>query len=150
MAIFIVLWPYLLTTKLRCLQKNNIGHTKQRALVLENQTVSVVVRGSGWFVIIVSRAVGRSENLWGAISNVVGIICTPALVEIGSTDLPKYGWGDCSTSLPRFLRLCCMEVDDGDHTHLQQCTVLHCTLVNLTKFCFEIWQKQEAQHCRPP
>ena len=29
MAIFIVLWPYLLTTKLRCLQKNNIGHTKE-------------------------------------------------------------------------------------------------------------------------
>ena len=28
MAIFIVLWPYLLTTKLRCLQKNNFGHTK--------------------------------------------------------------------------------------------------------------------------
>ena len=27
MAIFIVLWPYLLTTKLRCLQKTNIGHT---------------------------------------------------------------------------------------------------------------------------
>ena len=27
MAIFIVLWPYLLTVKLRCLQKNNIGHT---------------------------------------------------------------------------------------------------------------------------
>ena len=27
MTIFIVLWPYLLTTKLRCLQKNNIGHT---------------------------------------------------------------------------------------------------------------------------
>ena len=27
MAVFIVLWPYLLTTKLRCLQKNNIGHT---------------------------------------------------------------------------------------------------------------------------
>ena len=27
MAIFIVLWPYLLTTKLRCLQKKNIGHT---------------------------------------------------------------------------------------------------------------------------
>ena len=29
MAVFIVLWPYLLTTKLRCLQKNNIVHTKQ-------------------------------------------------------------------------------------------------------------------------
>ena len=29
MAIFIVLWPYLSTTKLRCLQKNNIGHTTQ-------------------------------------------------------------------------------------------------------------------------
>ena len=27
MVIFIVLWPYLLTAKLRCLQKNNIGHT---------------------------------------------------------------------------------------------------------------------------
>ena len=27
MAAFIVLWPYLLTTKHRCLQKNNIGHT---------------------------------------------------------------------------------------------------------------------------
>ena len=27
LAIFIVLWPYLLTDKLRCLQKNNIGHT---------------------------------------------------------------------------------------------------------------------------
>ena len=28
MIIFLVLWPYLLTTKLRCLQKNNIGHAK--------------------------------------------------------------------------------------------------------------------------
>ena len=27
MAIFVVLWSYLLTTKLRCLQKNNFGHT---------------------------------------------------------------------------------------------------------------------------
>ena len=27
MAVFIVLWPYLLTTKIRCLQKNKIGHT---------------------------------------------------------------------------------------------------------------------------
>ena len=27
MAVFIVLWPYLSTTKLRCLKKNNIGHT---------------------------------------------------------------------------------------------------------------------------
>ena len=26
-AVFIVLWPYLLTTKIRCLQKNNFGHT---------------------------------------------------------------------------------------------------------------------------
>jgi hypothetical protein len=32
MAGFIVLWPYLLTTKLRCLQKNNIGHTTLSAL----------------------------------------------------------------------------------------------------------------------
>ena len=28
MAVLIVLWLYLLTTKLRCLQKNNIEHTK--------------------------------------------------------------------------------------------------------------------------
>ena len=28
MALFIVFWPYLLITKLRCLQKNNFGHTK--------------------------------------------------------------------------------------------------------------------------
>ena len=27
MAIFIVIWPYLLTTKLRCLLKNNNGHS---------------------------------------------------------------------------------------------------------------------------
>ena len=27
MAVFVVLWPYLLTTKLSCLQKNNFGHT---------------------------------------------------------------------------------------------------------------------------
>ena len=27
MAILVVLWSYLLTTKLSCLQKNNIGHT---------------------------------------------------------------------------------------------------------------------------
>ena len=29
MAVFIVLWPYLLTTKLSCLQKNKFGHTMQ-------------------------------------------------------------------------------------------------------------------------
>ena len=29
MAVFIVLWSYLLTTKLRCLQKNNIGHSNE-------------------------------------------------------------------------------------------------------------------------
>ena len=34
MAIFIVLWPYLLTIKLRCLQKNNFGHANLRALAL--------------------------------------------------------------------------------------------------------------------
>ena len=35
MAVFIVLWPYLLTTKLRCLQKNNIGHTINLVLQIE-------------------------------------------------------------------------------------------------------------------
>ena len=28
-AIFVVLWSYLLTTKLSCLQKNNFGHTME-------------------------------------------------------------------------------------------------------------------------
>ena len=27
MAVFVVPWPYLLTNKLSCLQKNNFGHT---------------------------------------------------------------------------------------------------------------------------
>ena len=30
MAIFVVLWSYLLTIKLSCLQKNNFGHTNSR------------------------------------------------------------------------------------------------------------------------
>ena len=29
MAIFVVFWSYLLTTTLKCLQKNNFGHTIQ-------------------------------------------------------------------------------------------------------------------------
>ena len=33
MAVFIILWPYLSTTKFRCLQKNNIGHTNAAALL---------------------------------------------------------------------------------------------------------------------
>ena len=28
MDVFVVLWPYLFTTKLSCLKKNNFGHTK--------------------------------------------------------------------------------------------------------------------------
>ena len=36
MAVFIVLWPYLLTTKLRCLQKNNIRQTIPQCNTLEN------------------------------------------------------------------------------------------------------------------
>ena len=32
MAIFVILWSYLLTTKLSCLQKNNFGHTNQGTL----------------------------------------------------------------------------------------------------------------------
>ena len=36
MAVFIVLWPYLLTTKLRCLQKNNIRHNIPQCNKLEN------------------------------------------------------------------------------------------------------------------
>ena len=36
MAIFIVLCLYLLTTKLRCLKKNDIGHTNLTLYVIEN------------------------------------------------------------------------------------------------------------------
>ena len=45
MAIFIVIWPYLLTTKLRCLQKNNIGHTKKGTLILQEKP-QVIENGS--------------------------------------------------------------------------------------------------------
>ena len=45
MAIFIVLWLYLLTTKLRCLQKNNIGHTNNLAL---KDTVFEYFSGCSW------------------------------------------------------------------------------------------------------
>ena len=34
MAIFVVLWSYLLTTKLSCLQKNNFGHTKEPTILI--------------------------------------------------------------------------------------------------------------------
>ena len=33
MTVFVVLWPYLLTTKLSCLRKNNFGHTIQYGLI---------------------------------------------------------------------------------------------------------------------
>ena len=36
MPVFIVLWPYLLTTKLRCLQKKNIGHTNLLLTIIHN------------------------------------------------------------------------------------------------------------------
>ena len=35
MAIFVVLWSYLLTTKLSCLQKNNFGDTKYSTWCLQ-------------------------------------------------------------------------------------------------------------------
>ena len=36
MAVFVVLLPYLLTTKLSCLQINNFGHTKLTAGLINN------------------------------------------------------------------------------------------------------------------
>ena len=44
MVIFLVLWPYLLTFKLRYLQKNDIGHTIQGGKEIEicNWTVNLV------------------------------------------------------------------------------------------------------------
>ena len=64
MAIFKVLWPYLLTPKLRSLQKNNIGHTKvggkkgagfiarklEESLNKENEKLSFIL-DEGLFVI---------------------------------------------------------------------------------------------------
>ena len=38
MVLFIILWPFLSTTKLRCWQKNNIGHTKGH----DNTKISVL------------------------------------------------------------------------------------------------------------
>ena len=44
MDIFIVLWPYLLTTKLRCLQKNDIGHTNPEVpVVIHRLSISLSV-----------------------------------------------------------------------------------------------------------
>ena len=44
MVIFLVLWPYLLTFKLRYLQKNDIGHTIQGGKEIEicDWTVNLV------------------------------------------------------------------------------------------------------------
>ena len=41
MAIFVVLWSYLLTTKLNCLQKNNFGHTNIYTPAL-SWTISII------------------------------------------------------------------------------------------------------------
>ena len=37
MAVFVVLWPYLLTTKLSGLQKNNFGHTKAERMIMKKE-----------------------------------------------------------------------------------------------------------------
>jgi len=37
MTVFIVLWPYPSTTKPRCFQKNNIGHTNAGAAATKKQ-----------------------------------------------------------------------------------------------------------------
>ena len=43
MAVFVFLWPYLSTTKLRCLQKNNIGHTNLQRDLLLGQLLNLLV-----------------------------------------------------------------------------------------------------------
>ena len=52
------------------------------------------------------RAVGRSENLRGRGSNVVGIICPP--VGMVLTDMPKTGKGGLHPLPLQFLRPCLM------------------------------------------
>ena len=46
MAVFIVLWPYFLTTKLRGLQKNNVEHTITSMTSLLTHTVAHSTRPS--------------------------------------------------------------------------------------------------------
>ena len=39
MAVFVVPWPYLLTNKLSCLQKNNFGHTMPLGDTAKNESL---------------------------------------------------------------------------------------------------------------
>ena len=50
MAVFVVLWPYLLTTKLSCLRKNNFVHTIQYGLVC-NRGVTILRHGGQYGLI---------------------------------------------------------------------------------------------------
>ena len=66
--------------------------------VQKNATISIILPG---FIPrlkfkrlrMLPKTVGMSANLEVANNNVVGIICSPSLIEIGLTYLPKYGGG---------------------------------------------------------
>ena len=61
MVIFIVLWPYLLANKLRCLQRNNSGHTHWCWLLAVMHIAQQCSGGSGG---ISANAISGNFNLW--------------------------------------------------------------------------------------
>ena len=67
MVIFVVLWSYLLTTKLSCLQKNNFGHTNEGAIEsLKTSNDGATVKHTLWSEIncyfISKRGIPRGES----------------------------------------------------------------------------------------
>ena len=58
MAVFEVLWPNLLITKLRCFQKNNFGHTN------EQYELSMYSFQLAWYVsFLLQKPVHKSLNI---------------------------------------------------------------------------------------
>jgi hypothetical protein len=67
MAVFAVLWPYLLTTKLSCLHKNNFGHTMARSMMTLNFQLmeQTLLQGMAIPVVEFSREGYKIRNVFG-------------------------------------------------------------------------------------
>ena len=90
MAVFVVLWPYLLTTKLSYLQKNNFGHTiTPRAANVRNRgtRTSISFETHTFTTIIICKHAKRGiiifSYLWSIFVSNCPIYhpCTPKLVR---------------------------------------------------------------------
>ena len=63
MAVFIDLWSYLLTTKLRCLQKNNIGHTKLQDEGLVQESIAATANTIPYILTSRPKSMGMSNKM---------------------------------------------------------------------------------------